>query len=114
MSLNNRFELAEASHLLSRILTNAESYPGEKAPKSIKKIKMDPTTDPIKLYMREMGSVLLLSREEEVTLAKKIEKGEQVIIHALCQAPFVLDDILELEEGIREDASHLRRWFEFI
>jgi RNA polymerase primary sigma factor len=77
-------------------------------------MKPDPTTDPIKLYMREMGSVMLLSRKEEVALAKRIEKGERVISHALCQAPFILDEILALEDSIKKDAAHLRRTFEFI
>ena len=42
------------------------------------------TTDPVKLYMREMGSIFLLTQAEEVAIAKRIEKGENIIINALC------------------------------
>ena len=77
MSENDRFELADASHLLSRILINAEPYPREMIQKTGKSLTLDSTTDPIKLYMREMGSVMLLSRKEEVALGKKIETGRE-------------------------------------
>ena len=77
MSENDRFEIADASHLLSRLLIKTEPYPREMIQKAGKSLALDSTTDPIKLYMREMGSVMLLSREEEVALAKKIEKRRE-------------------------------------
>ncbi|NOR15100.1 MAG: sigma-70 family RNA polymerase sigma factor [Candidatus Aminicenantes bacterium] len=113
MSGNDRFELKGTGHLLSQILINVEPYPREATPKNSNNLKLDSTTDPIKLYMREMGSVLLLSRKEEVALAKKIERGERVIIHALVRTPFILDEILALEDIIKNDAYRLRRTFDF-
>jgi RNA polymerase primary sigma factor len=70
------------------------------------------TTDPVKLYMREMGSIFLLSQDEEVAIAKRIEKGENIIINALCRTPYILDEILILEESLKKDPNAGRRFFE--
>lgn len=52
------------------------------------------TTDPVRMYMREMGSVELLTRQGEIKLAKRIEEGQQYILAALSQFPNVIDNIL--------------------
>jgi RNA polymerase primary sigma factor len=70
------------------------------------------TTDPVKLYMREMGSIFLLSQAEEVSIAKRIEKGENIIINALCRTPYILDEILSLEEILKKEPNAGRRFFE--
>jgi len=70
------------------------------------------TTDPVKLYMREMGSIFLLSQAEEVSIAKRIEKGENIIINALCRTPYILDEILSLEETLKKEPNAGRRFFE--
>lgn len=113
MSEHDKYDSAAMRHLYARIWTGSIQS-GRESPFGGDQIKPDPTTDPIKLYMREMGSVMLLSREEEVTLAKRIEKGNRVIKNALCQAPFILDEILALEADIKYDASQLRRTFDYI
>ena len=53
-------------------------------------------TDPVKMYLREMGNVTLLSREGEVEIAKKIEAGEQDVLRALLDTTTAVDCILEL------------------
>ena len=53
-------------------------------------------TDPVKMYLREMGLVTLLSREGEVEIAKKIEAGEQDVLKALLETTLGVDFILEL------------------
>ncbi len=70
------------------------------------------TTDPVKLYMREMGSIFLLTQSEEVAIAKRIEKGENIIINALCRTPYILDEILSLEGSVKKDPNAGRRFFE--
>ncbi len=70
------------------------------------------TTDPVKLYMREMGSIFLLTQAEEVAIAKRIEKGENIIINALCRTPYILDEILSLEGSVKKDPNVGRRFFE--
>ena len=52
------------------------------------------TTDPVRMYMREMGSVELLTREDELKIAKRIEKGHKQVIEALGHAPYIVDEFL--------------------
>ena len=59
-------------------------------------------TDPVKMYLREMGLVTLLSREGEVEIAKKIEAGEQDVLKSLLETTMGVDYILKLGEHIRE------------
>jgi RNA polymerase primary sigma factor len=61
-------------------------------------------TDPVKMYLREMGNVTLLSREGEVEIAKKIEAGEQEVLRALLDTTTAVDCILELGEHILNGA----------
>lgn len=59
-------------------------------------------TDPVKMYLREMGLVTLLSREGEVEIAKKIEAGEQEVLHALLETKTGVESIISLGEEIAE------------
>uniref|UniRef100_A0A7C4W0F4 RNA polymerase sigma factor SigA n=1 Tax=Desulfatirhabdium butyrativorans TaxID=340467 RepID=A0A7C4W0F4_9BACT len=59
-------------------------------------------TDPVKMYLREMGMVTLLSREGEVEIAKQIEEGEQEVLKALLQTLTAVDSILMLGSYIQE------------
>jgi len=61
-------------------------------------------TDPVKMYLREMGNVTLLSREGEVEIAKKIEAGEQEVLRALLDTTTAVDCILELGDHILNGA----------
>jgi RNA polymerase primary sigma factor len=61
-------------------------------------------TDPVKMYLREMGMVTLLSREGEVEIAKKIEAGEQEVLRALLEATTGVEAIIELGEKIENGA----------
>jgi RNA polymerase primary sigma factor len=61
------------------------------------------TLDPVRIYMREMGNIQLLTREAEILIAKEIERGEEIIIKALSKTRFVHNEILSLEEKIDED-----------
>ncbi|MFC2161530.1 sigma-70 family RNA polymerase sigma factor [Acidobacteriota bacterium] len=69
---------------------------------------------PVQSYMKDMGNILLLSREEEVSLAKKIEKGNKIIRNALIQAPFMLEELLMLREKIKDAPHHIHRSFDSI
>jgi RNA polymerase primary sigma factor len=61
------------------------------------------TSDPVRIYMREMGNIQLLTREREIDVAKEIERGEEIIIKALSKTRFVHNEILSLEEELNED-----------
>jgi RNA polymerase primary sigma factor len=62
------------------------------------------TNDPVRMYLREMGTVKLLDREGEVRIAKRIEQGEAKIYQALANNPAVLEEILKLLENAGKDA----------
>jgi len=64
--------------------------------------------DPIRMYLREMGGVELLSREGEIAIAKRIEAGKDVMINALTQSPLVAKKILEWKELIEGDQLLVR------
>jgi len=61
------------------------------------------TTDPVRMYMREMGSVELLTREGEIEIAKRIEDGLRHMIQAISACPTTIGEILALAERVRKD-----------
>jgi RNA polymerase primary sigma factor len=65
-------------------------------------------TDPVKMYLREMGMVTLLSREGEVEIAKEIEAGEQEVIKALLDTTLAVESILDLGEHIENGTLRLK------
>src|SRR5262249_41895890 len=71
--------------------------------KSEAKEPTERTDDPVRMYLREMGSVELLSREGEIAIAKRIEAGREVMIAGLCESPLTFQAIIiwraELKEG---------------
>jgi RNA polymerase primary sigma factor len=65
---------------------------------------VEKTNDPVRMYLREMGTVKLLDREGEVRIAKRIEQGEAKIYQALANNPVVLQEILKLLENAGRDS----------
>lgn len=61
------------------------------------------TTDPVRMYMREMGSVELLTRESEIEIAKRIEDGLRHMIQAISSSPGIIGDILNLATEVEHD-----------
>ncbi|HSP66363.1 MAG TPA: sigma-70 factor domain-containing protein, partial [Bryobacteraceae bacterium] len=68
----------------------------------------DKTNDPVRMYLREMGTVPLLTREGEIELAKRIERGQAAVRKALSRSPLVIREILALGETIARDPSTVR------
>jgi RNA polymerase primary sigma factor len=68
----------------------------------------DKSDDPIRMYLREMGGVELLSREGEIAIAKRIEAGKDVMINALTQSPIVGKKIFEWKEQIENQLMLVR------
>jgi len=73
---------------------------------------LERTTDPVKLYLREMGNISLLTREGEIAIAKEIERGEKSIIKALSKTRIVLNEVLDIEEKIKDDPNHIQGMFD--
>src|SRR5207245_11127958 len=63
----------------------------------------DKTNDPVRMYLREMGTVPLLTREGEIELAKRIERGQAAVRKALSRSPLVIREILTLSETRSEE-----------
>ena len=114
MSEHNRyFDDPDISRALTKIMDEEDPFVGrESESRPAAKLDASPTSDPVKLYLRDMGSVLLLSQTEEINLAKKMEKGENLMINALCRSPYILDEVLNLEAALKKNANAARRLFE--
>ena len=59
------------------------------------------STDPVRMYLREMGAVPLLDRDGEVVIAKKIEMGEQDVLYALVEVPVAVEELINVGEDLR-------------
>ncbi|WP_422002964.1 RNA polymerase sigma factor RpoD [Reyranella sp.] len=66
------------------------------------------TDDPVRMYLREMGSVELLSREGEIEIAKRIEAGQDKMIGGICESPMTITALLEWRDAINEGRMLLR------
>jgi RNA polymerase primary sigma factor len=75
---------------------------------------IEQTADLVKIYLREMGSILLLSRDQEIQLARRMERGEKAIIKALAKTPFTLEEILKLETLLKKNPESFVRHFNIL
>ena len=66
------------------------------------------TDDPVRMYLREMGAVELLSREGEIAIAKRIEAGRDTMIIGLCQSPITFHAIIQWSEALNNEEMQLR------
>ncbi|UCE41076.1 MAG: RNA polymerase sigma factor RpoD [Candidatus Aminicenantes bacterium] len=73
---------------------------------------LERTTDPVKLYLREMGNISLLTREGEIAIAREIERGEKTIIKALSKTRLVLNQVLAIEDKLDDFPDILHDMFE--
>ena len=68
----------------------------------------DKTNDPVRIYLREMGLVPLLTREGEVSLAKRIERGRLVVLKTITRSPIVIKELLEVLKSLREGTRSIK------
>ena len=73
-----------------------------------KKETVDRTDDPVRMYLREMGAVELLSREGEIAIAKRIEAGRDTMIWGLCESPITFNAIIEWSNALNNGQMQLR------
>ena len=78
------------------------------AKKESKSSELERTDDPVRMYLREMGSVELLSREGEIAIAKRIEAGRETMIAGLCESPVTFQAIIVWREELNEERVLLR------
>ena len=66
---------------------------------------------PVRMYLREMGKIPLLTKEEEVELSQRIEEGEEIIIDAICSVPYLIDYILNYKEPLLNRERRVKELF---
>ena len=81
---------------------------GPRPAAAVKKEAVDRTDDPVRMYLREMGAVELLSREGEIAIAKRIEAGRDIMIWGLCESPITFNAIIEWSNALNEGRMQLR------
>src|SRR3982750_1575129 len=69
---------------------------------------LDKTNDPVRMYLREMGTVPLLTREGEVEIAKRIERGQLRVFKALSRSPIVIREILAIGEDLKRGVRSVK------
>jgi RNA polymerase primary sigma factor len=69
---------------------------------------LEKTNDPVRMYLREMGTVPLLTREGEVEIAKRIERGQNRVLKALSRSPIVIREILALGEDLKRGVRSIK------
>jgi len=70
------------------------------------------SANPVKYYFKDMGNFLLLTKKQEVELAKKIERGQKFITKALAKTKLILNEVIYLEEKIKENPTIIYEAFE--
>jgi RNA polymerase primary sigma factor len=99
----NNIEIIEKKHQ-KKVVKLKKAKEKKTVAKSAASSDFGTVTDPVKMYLREMGLVTLLSREGEVEIAKKIEAGEQEVLRALLESTAGVESILALGGDIEEGA----------
>ena len=89
--------------LNDRTVTSSDDDTEEEAEAALSSVDSEfgRTTDPVRMYMREMGSVELLTREGEIVIAKKIEEGLKDMMHAISACPTTIAEVLEQADKVR-------------
>lgn len=88
--------------------TEVAAAAGTALAKAKKKEPTDRTDDPVRMYLREMGTVELLSREGEIAIAKRIEAGRETMIAGLCESPLTFQALIIWREELNEEITLLR------
>ncbi|HEY5723281.1 MAG TPA: RNA polymerase sigma factor RpoD [Allosphingosinicella sp.] len=89
-------------------LDEAEGTENERFIVEKKKETIDRTDDPVRMYLREMGAVELLSREGEIAIAKRIEAGRDTMIWGLCESPITFNAIIHWSNALNNGEMQLR------
>ncbi len=100
--------IADNSVTLVEKKSQYQSNKKKEVPVEAEEKQSDKSDDPIRMYLREMGGVELLSREGEIAIAKRIEAGKDVMINALTQSPLVAKKIYEWKEQIESNEILVR------
>jgi RNA polymerase primary sigma factor len=87
---------------------DADAEPDAEAGGNVDEESLGRTDDPVRMYLREMGSVELLSREGEIAIAKRIEAGRDMMIGGLCESPLTFRAIISWHDALKAGRMLLR------
>ncbi len=74
---------------------------------------LEKTNDPVRMYLREMGTVSLLTREGEVAIAKRIERGQLLVLKTITRSPIILKELLTIGEDLRKGTRSIKEIVQF-
>lgn len=109
-SMLNAYELKKKEEQKSKIIANAEDDEYDLL-KNKEFLEWSRSDSPVRMYLREMGQIPLLSKEEEVEISKQIEIGEDAILDAICSVPYLIDFILEYREPLMNRERKVKELF---
>jgi len=109
---------AQAARAAVEEAETAEAEPVEAAVAEDAELDLTPGAmgkreDPVRLYLREMGSVPLLTREGEVAIAKRIERGQRLVFKTISRSPMILKELLAAGEELRQGARTIKEIVQF-
>ena len=86
----------------------ADKPPAPVAVVKAEETEYERTDDPVRMYLREMGSIELLSRQGEIEIAKRIEKGRETMIGGICESPLTMRAIVQWRDDLTSESVLLR------
>lgn len=90
------------------LLEKGDEETGEDVELDLTPGALDKTNDPVRMYLREMGTVPLLTREGEVEIAKRIERGQRKVFKALSRSPIVILEMFKLREELKKGQRSIK------
>jgi RNA polymerase primary sigma factor len=91
----------------------AKEFAGEEAEIDLTPGALEKTNDPVRMYLREMGTVPLLTREGEVAIAQRIERGQMTVLKTISRSPIVLKEVLAIADDLRQGARTIKEIVQF-
>jgi RNA polymerase primary sigma factor len=114
------YENAVAAKAARPLAEPAETLEPESKPDIAEESELDltpgtgeKTNDPVRTYLREMGAVPLLNRQGEVTIAKRIERGQNLVLKTITRSPIVLKELLSIGEDLRKGTRSIKEIVQF-
>jgi RNA polymerase primary sigma factor len=92
---------------------DAEAVASEDGELDLTPGSLEKTNDPVRMYLREMGTVPLLTREGEVAIAKRIERGQLLVLKTITRAPLILKELLQVGEDLRNGSRSIKEIVQF-
>ncbi|MBV9180332.1 MAG: RNA polymerase sigma factor RpoD [Acidobacteria bacterium] len=101
-------DVLEGPKLPSTALDREDEEIGEDVELDLTPGALEKTNDPVRMYLREMGTVPLLTREGEVEIAKRIERGQNRVLKALSRSPIVIHELLAMGEDLKKGVRSIK------